>query len=67
MQINTNELEIILLALNDREGCLSTDWENASKANSVSLMLSLCDELRELRKLADKIGNSLIVAKKLAA
>ena len=61
------DLNLILLALNDREGVLSSDWEAASRSNSLALAESICAELCEVRTLANKIANQLIVAKRLAA
>lgn len=65
--MNTTELNLILNALNDREGVLSSDWEAASRANSIALVESISAEMRDVRTLANKIANQLIVAKRLAA
>jgi len=64
--MDATELNLILTALNDREGVLSSDWEAANRANSNALMIKLRNEMREVRNLADKIENQLIVLKRLA-
>ena len=65
--LTTAHLNLILTALNDREGVLSTDYEAAQRANSDALVASIRAELRDVRALADLIANQLIVAKRLAA
>lgn len=56
MELTTAELNLLLLlALNDREGVLSTDWQRASDKDSTSLMMTLCEELREVRTLSYKL------------
>ncbi len=55
MQLTAAEIKIVLDALNDREGVLSSDWEAASRTNSFALMMSLCDQLREVRNLSYKL------------
>ena len=65
--MNTTELNLILTALNDREGVLSSDWEAARRDNSIALVESISAEMRDVRALANKIANQLIVSKRLAA
>ena len=64
--LTTAQLNLILTALNDREGVLATDYEAALRANSVALVASISAEMRDVRALADLIANQLIVAKRLA-
>lgn len=65
--LTTAQLGLILTALNDREGVLCSDYEAAQRANSDALVASISAELRDVRTLANKIANQLIVAKRLAA
>lgn len=65
--LTTPQLNLILVALNDREGVLATNYEAARRANSDALVASISAELRDVRTLANKIANQLIVAKRLAA
>lgn len=67
MHFSPAELETILVALNDREGVLCTDWEAASRAKSNAQVESISAELRSLRALADKIASASIAAKRLAS
>lgn len=47
------EIDMLLLALNDREGVLSTDWE---RAKGTAETASLHKQLRDVRALADKLA-----------
>lgn len=49
------EIETLLNALNDREGVLSTDWEAATRANSVAGKAYLSKRLDAVRALAYKL------------
>lgn len=53
--LTDTEIELLLQALNDREGVLSTDWEAASRANSTALTERLRNELINVRALAHKL------------
>ena len=46
---------LLLLALNDREGVLSTDWEAANRKESHALANQIGQQMCEVRALADKL------------
>lgn len=49
------EIQILIDALNDRESVLAASWQKACDANSMAQMTGMCQKLRELRALADKL------------
>ena len=65
--MSATELNLILNALNDREGVLASEWEAANRANSSALMRKLSNEIDEVRELGYKIAKQLIDYKRLAA
>lgn len=50
------EIDILLLALNDREGVLSTDFLRASETGGLAEVEQLRRELAEVRALSYKIA-----------
>lgn len=55
-QLNAHELNVLMLALNDREGVLATDYELAYSKKSYALAEQHAKELKELRALAEKVA-----------
>lgn len=53
--ITKPDLEVVLLALNDREGVLSGDYERAVKANSQALVEQIKIQLAQVRRLASEL------------
>ncbi len=53
----TDELNVLMLALNDREGVLSGDWERAHRSNQFGARAEeLRAEMNDLRKLSEKVS-----------
>lgn len=67
MQLTAAELALILLALNDREGVLACDYEQAIKIDSKALVTKIAQEMGEVRALATAINNRLALLKLRAA
>jgi hypothetical protein len=56
MQLNRSELNVILAALNDREGVLATEYELAFRAKSYALADAFVEEMKELRRIAEVVS-----------
>jgi hypothetical protein len=61
MQLNHDELGLILEGLSDYEQRLCVYWAKASEANSTALLVSLCEDLRQVRNLADRVSTAILV------
>lgn len=57
-ELTPAEIEILRDALNDRESVLAQMWQQAEAQNSVAQMIELCDRLRAVRALADKLRHA---------
>ncbi len=62
LNLNRNELNVILAALNDREEVLAKDYERASKAKSWASVDKIRDELNELLCIADIVSDEILTA-----
>jgi hypothetical protein len=58
MKLSRNEMNIILAALNDREGVLATDYELAFSAKSYALAGAISEDMKELRKVAEIVARA---------
>lgn len=56
LMLSKGNLDVLLSALNDREGILAADYESARRAGSDSLAESLRRDMQALRTLAEDLG-----------
>jgi hypothetical protein len=57
MNLSQYELNILFRSMNDHESALMKDWERAQKASPFGARAtSIVQELKELRRLADKLS-----------
>jgi hypothetical protein len=59
MTLNRNQLNVIIAALNDREGVLAADYERAFNAKSWALVNQIREDLKELRQVAESVEHEL--------
>jgi hypothetical protein len=58
LNLNRSELNVIWLALNDREGVLAGDYERAVHAKSWALANQISEDLKELRRVAQVVEHA---------
>jgi hypothetical protein len=63
LNLNAYQMNVLMQALNDREGVLSTDYENAWRKKSYALASQRAQELKELRALAEIVAAAYSSAK----